>query len=663
MSYNPMGGQTYTLQSSISSTQTTITLSSFTVPVSGDNVTMALMNTSIAYATISPKTSSSEFISFTGITQNSDGTATLTGVTRGLDKTYPYTENTDFKLPHAGQSTFILSDAPQVFNKYAALANDNIFTGQNEVPVPLDDADIANKGYVDALVNGGTVSNNRIVVAGTAGETITIGQLVYFKEADGYWWKTDADTASTVNNVQLGIAQGGGTAGVAITGGVLTLGLDTNNTGTTGAFAYATNTAGGIGAVGTNPRVIGQYLPSLAGLYFNPNYQSLVTDYAVDSVGTDSYAVTLPEAYDAYFAGMTVKFKAGTANTGACTLNVNGLGAKSIYKAVSSELNTGDILANQVITVIYDGTNFQINSFKNPVIPVVNTYTPSLVGSETTQFDITNPSGTTFRYTWDGTGTDPVINSTTFPVGTGVGISSESLLIANTGVFVVTGSGTNYFEITNASGVAESNKTLLSGALYKYSSLTWTKPSGLLYAKVQAQGAGGGGGGADTDASPGIGAAGSAGGYCEKIISASSLGSTESIFVGCGGTYGDTASTATAGKNGQDTTFGSILTAGGGIGGPTTASYQSAGGTATGGDVNIPGGPSKRVDVNTLVVTQPGDSFLGFGGMVASSVQGEVAGSGYGYGGAGCNENSTTSIGSTRNNGGNGILIITEYYS
>ena len=63
MTYRVFGGQTYTLQSAISSTQTTINLSSFTVPVSGDPVTMALLGTDIVYATIDPKTSSSEFIS------------------------------------------------------------------------------------------------------------------------------------------------------------------------------------------------------------------------------------------------------------------------------------------------------------------------------------------------------------------------------------------------------------------------------------------------------------------------------------------------------------------------------------------------------------------------------------------------------------------------
>lgn len=83
-----------------------------TEPVSGVNVTMALMNTTIAYGTIAPKTAQSEFISFTGITQNADGTATLTGVTRGLKRGDNYTSSATFQLPHPGQTIFILSDQP-----------------------------------------------------------------------------------------------------------------------------------------------------------------------------------------------------------------------------------------------------------------------------------------------------------------------------------------------------------------------------------------------------------------------------------------------------------------------------------------------------------------------------------------------------------------------
>lgn len=84
--------------------------------------------------------------------------------------------------------------------------------------------------------------------------------------------------------------------------------------------------------------------------------------YAADAGGDDTYEVTLTPAPTAYYAGMEVNFKPTTANTGACTLNVNGLGAKTIKKNVSSDLATGDILAGQLVKVIYDGTNFQMVS-------------------------------------------------------------------------------------------------------------------------------------------------------------------------------------------------------------------------------------------------------------------------------------------------------------
>ena len=92
---------------------------------------MALLGTDIVYATIDPKTSSSEFISFTGITQNLDGTAQLTGVTRGLNNTYPYTSDVSFKLPHSGAAQLIISNPPQLYNKLAVLENDNTFTATN----------------------------------------------------------------------------------------------------------------------------------------------------------------------------------------------------------------------------------------------------------------------------------------------------------------------------------------------------------------------------------------------------------------------------------------------------------------------------------------------------------------------------------------------------
>lgn len=129
MSFNLMSGTSYTLLTAITSSQTTIPLTSFTVPVSGAPITMALMNTDIAYMTIGPKTATSEFISFTGITQNGDGSATLTGVVRGLNKTSPFTTSGTFQLAHNAGVICILSNMPQIFNKFASLENDNTYTG------------------------------------------------------------------------------------------------------------------------------------------------------------------------------------------------------------------------------------------------------------------------------------------------------------------------------------------------------------------------------------------------------------------------------------------------------------------------------------------------------------------------------------------------------
>ncbi len=94
------------------------------------------------------------------------------------------------------------------------------------------------------------------------------------------------------------------------------------------------------------------------------------------------------------------------------------------------------------------------------------TDTSTALGDSTTQFDITNTSGDTYRYTYDATGTDPSIGSN-LEVGRNVDIQAENFDPANNGFFVVTAVDTNYFEVTNASGVVESNKTIGTGSLTK----------------------------------------------------------------------------------------------------------------------------------------------------------------------------------------------------
>lgn len=85
-------------------------------------------------------------------------------------------------------------------------------------------------------------------------------------------------------------------------------------------------------------------------------------DYAADAGANDTYAITCSPVVTAYAAGQVFVFKANTANTGAATLNVDSLGAITIKKQKDVDLNDGDIKAGSIVTVVYDGTNFQLQS-------------------------------------------------------------------------------------------------------------------------------------------------------------------------------------------------------------------------------------------------------------------------------------------------------------
>lgn len=145
-------------------------------------------------------------------------------------------------------------------------------------PTLSDGKELATVQYVLDTTNGGTVNFNARVVTGVnAGETVAAGNLVYFKTSDQEWYKCDADTAATVNGVELGIALGSGTDGAAITGGVLLRGVYTTTGLTAGSAYYASNTAGAISSsAGTTSVQIGVAL-STTVLLFNPREFSIPT--------------------------------------------------------------------------------------------------------------------------------------------------------------------------------------------------------------------------------------------------------------------------------------------------------------------------------------------------------------------------------------------------
>jgi len=92
------------------------------------------------------------------------------------------------------------------------------------------------------------------------------------------------------------------------------------------------------------------------------NLEEGKTWYASATGSTNAFEVTLDPAPAEYSAGMRVNYRANGAVTGDTTLNVNGLGPIPVLKEVSNQLVSGDIASGQIVSVLYDGSQFQMIS-------------------------------------------------------------------------------------------------------------------------------------------------------------------------------------------------------------------------------------------------------------------------------------------------------------
>lgn len=93
-------------------------------------------------------------------------------------------------------------------------------------------------------------------------------------------------------------------------------------------------------------------------------------NFYIDSGAADAYVLTLAasmtnpvSATVGYFVGMTIRFRAGNANTGASTVNVNSAGVKNLKQADgTTDLAAGDIPTTQDSVFRYDGTSFVLET-------------------------------------------------------------------------------------------------------------------------------------------------------------------------------------------------------------------------------------------------------------------------------------------------------------
>ena len=268
---------------------TSIILNSMT-DIDGNPLTMSGTFGSIGFGTLDPGSGTSEEqISFTGLVNNANGTVTLTGVCN-IGFTYPYTSTSGLLKTHVGGAKFIISNTSGFYDKLTSKSDDETITGLWDFPsgvnnptigsntyvAPTAQTQIATKGYVDAVATG-TTTYDANVVAGIAGENLTIGNSVYLNTSDGKWYKTDASNASKSQGVILGIAQA--TASSAASVNILISGLDKNQSGlVAGTTYYLSNTPGAISAVaGSFSVVVGECETVTSQLLVQPRFTQIPT--------------------------------------------------------------------------------------------------------------------------------------------------------------------------------------------------------------------------------------------------------------------------------------------------------------------------------------------------------------------------------------------------
>jgi hypothetical protein len=123
-------------------------------------------------------------------------------------------------------------------------------------------------------------------------------------------------------------------------------------------IAVAAGAASIVNANITDKRV---YVNMNSGVLLNLSRQGLGNNLATVGGTGDAITLTMSPAYSAYASPMVIWFKATAANTTAVTINVDGLGAKSLKRLDgATALIANDIKNGQLVCILYDGTNLQM---------------------------------------------------------------------------------------------------------------------------------------------------------------------------------------------------------------------------------------------------------------------------------------------------------------
>jgi len=332
---NPVATNNYTIAGSgISSTANTITLTSFTAPVSGAPYTMANFGDGVnakGYITIEPGSRTrQEIASFTGITQNSDGSATLTGVSRGLLPFSPFTASSSYAVAHNGGSQVVVSNPPQLYDAIYSYIDNATTSGA------VDGTTLA-KGIYETATGQEAASTTQIG-GGNTTATLVLTSLI------------STSTAPSSGNVIPVTQSNGILSGTFCCNGSTTLSAST----TIGGFnpiqsiVYASSSSkdfSGPSTVSYNFTIPGGTLGSSRGLHIT----GIITDY-------DSGAGNPPTSIRMSYGGTQLFDLQGTTNSSA-TENLRGSFDMYLFAtSTSAQFGTGSYS-------VADNTDAEVGGF------------------------------------------------------------------------------------------------------------------------------------------------------------------------------------------------------------------------------------------------------------------------------------------------------------
>ncbi|MDE3821800.1 hypothetical protein I7F13_05060 [Sinorhizobium meliloti] len=162
---------------------------------------------------------------------------------------------------------------------------------------------------------------------------------------------------------------------------------------------------------GYQPSTIAPILRNIRGAIKRDHVRT--NPYYTTTGSGNAYVLTYVGAPLAYTKGDKYQFFTDRTNTGAATININSLGAKSIIMPDGSALTANQIKAGRVVEIIYNGTSFVMNGYVDQNLKIGDMSANTLVLTTALAVSEGGTGSTTAAGARTSLGTDNANNITT----------------------------------------------------------------------------------------------------------------------------------------------------------------------------------------------------------------------------------------------------------